>query len=301
VSAPSRLIAGVCASAVLLAGAAGVLHARESRLPLPVSTERLMYLRSGRIADRVFLSFDALAADVYWIRAIQHYGRDRKSSRTTDRFALLQPLLDLTTTLDPHFNLAYRFGSIFLSIPPPNGPGRTDQAIALLEKGLDHNPRRWQYAYDIGFVHYWYTGDYTQAAHWFERAADIPGAPDWLRPIAATALVTGGDRTDARRLLEELRTSDEDYIRNAADRGLAQLQALDAIDDLSGIVQAFADRTGRYPRGWGDLIEAGAIGGVPLEPTTGQPFHYDPATHGVTLAPGSPLFPLPHTLGRSRR
>ena len=96
------------------------------------------------------LSFDALAADIYWIRAIQHYGRDRKPSQPTDRFELLQPLLDLTTTLDPHFNIAYRFGAIFLSLEPPNGPGRPDQAIALLEKGLANNPTRWQYAYDIG-------------------------------------------------------------------------------------------------------------------------------------------------------
>ena len=69
-------------------------------------------------------------------------------------------LLDLTTTLDPHFNIAYRFGAIFLVHEPPNGPGRADQAIALLEKGSRRNPTRWQYAHDIGFIHYWYTGDY---------------------------------------------------------------------------------------------------------------------------------------------
>ena len=51
--------------------------------PLPPPAERLLYLRSGKAANRVLLSFDALAADIYWIRTIQHYGatasrRDRR-------------------------------------------------------------------------------------------------------------------------------------------------------------------------------------------------------------------------------
>src|SRR6185295_13893935 len=54
--------------------------------------------------------------------------------RLTLEYAALYPLLDLTTSLDPRFNLAYRFGSIFLAEPAPRGPGRPDLAIALLKK-----------------------------------------------------------------------------------------------------------------------------------------------------------------------
>ena len=49
-------------------------------------------------------------------------------------------MLDLTTTLDPLFNVAYRFGAIFLAEPYPGGAGRPDLAIALLEKGLQARP-----------------------------------------------------------------------------------------------------------------------------------------------------------------
>ena len=48
-------------------------------------------------------------------------------------YDLLYPLLDLVTTLDPRFNVAYRFGAIFLVRAAPGGPGRPDLAIALLE------------------------------------------------------------------------------------------------------------------------------------------------------------------------
>lgn len=277
--------------------AAGVLHARDTYAPLPVSQERLMYLRSGRTADRLFLSFDALAADVYWMRAIQHYGRDRKSDRREGRFELLGPLLDLTTTLDPSFNIAYRFGAIFLSMDPPNGPARPDLAVALLEKGLTHNPDRWQYAHDIGFVHYWHAGDFAQAALWFERASKMPGAPDWIRQVAAVTLVEGGDRTGARQILSELVSADEAYIRAAAERSLTQLQALDAIEQLTTIVGRYRQAVGSLPRGWNDLIRQRYLPGLPAD-QTGTPFHYDPATGAVSLGAASSLLPLPHNMGK---
>jgi hypothetical protein len=282
---------------VVIGMAAGILHARDTRAPLPVSQERLMYLRSGRTADRLFLTFDALGADVYWMRAIQHYGRDRKSDRSEGRFELLQPLLDLTTTLDPHFNIAYRFGAIFLSMDPPNGPARPDLAIALLEKGLTHNPDRWQYAHDIGFVHYWHTGDFAQSAAWFDKASKMPNAPDWIRQVAAVTLVEGGDRAGARQILTELVGSGESYIRATAERSLAQLQALDAIDQLDAVVASYRQSNGRLPGGWNDLVRARYLPGMPVD-RTGVPFSYDADTGAISIGAGSELLPLPRNLRR---
>ena len=288
-----------CAAVAGIAAAAGVLHAREVRAPIPPSTERFMYLQSGAAARRAFLAWDAVAADVYWIRAIQHYGRDRRSIRQTGRFELLQPLLDVTTTLDPYFNIAYRFGAVFLSMDPPEGPGRSDQALALLEKGLANNPARWQYAHDIGFIYYWHAGDYLQAANWFDRAASMPGAPPWIRPLAALTRAQGGDRAGARRLLTELLAIDERYIKQAAQRGLAQIQALDALDDLQVIIERYRAATGAYPSGWADVIRAGLLPGLPGDASR-TPFVYDAATHTVKLSPRSPLAPLPEELAASK-
>jgi tetratricopeptide (TPR) repeat protein len=289
---------GVAALAVLCIGLAAVaLRARDQQYPLPAPLGRLLYLRSGKTADRLFLSFDALAADVYWIRTIQHYGRDVKSSRVDGRFELLDPLLDLTTTLDPHFNIAYRFGAIFLAAPPPKGPGRPDQAIALLKKGLAQNPGRWQYAHDIGFVYYWYTGNYAEAARWFDQTARLPQAPEWVRPLAALTFAEGGDRPSARRMLTELLTSSEGYVRAAAERGLLQLQALDGIEEMQRQVERYNTATGAYPNGWLEVIRAGLLPGIPVDPT-GTPFTLDAPTHQVTLSPDSSLSPLPLFLAR---
>jgi tetratricopeptide (TPR) repeat protein len=180
---------------------------------------------------------------------------------------------------------------------PPNGPGRSDQAIALLEKGLAADPSRWQYAHDIGFVHYWHTGDYRAAAAWFEKAADMPGAPAWIRPLAALTLSRGGDRAGARALLEELRTSNEAYIRQAAERFLAQLQTLDLIDDVQARVRAFRSETGRFPGSLRELAALGRLPGIPVDPT-GMPLQLDRASHLVTIAPESSLAPLPAAFSR---
>src|SRR5207244_12158006 len=113
------------------------------------------------------------------------------AARPSD-YANLYPLLDITTSLDPRFNIAYRFGAVFLAEPYPGGPGRPDLAIALLNKGLRERPDKWEYMEDIGFVHYWWRHDYESAALWFERASQVAGAPWWLRSLAAHMLAPGG-------------------------------------------------------------------------------------------------------------
>ena len=151
--------------ASLLLGAALSLQAyREARHPLPQVSSDILYFRGGAAVSRAALGFDAILADVYWIRAIQHFGGTRHAQKADKSYRLLYPLLDLATTLDPHFNIAYRFGAIFLSEPYPAGPGRTDQAITLLERGLAADPKKWQYAQDAGFVNYWWQQDYKAAA-----------------------------------------------------------------------------------------------------------------------------------------
>lgn len=293
---------GLLLTLALVAGfalAALALWAGDVNYPVPPQTERLLYVRSPRAAARLALSFRGLAADVYWIRAVQHFGRDaRDHTRTTGRFELLQPLLDLTTTLDPYFNIAYRFGAVFLARPTRDGgPGRPDQAIALLEKGLKETPNRWQYAYDAGFVYYIDVGDFHKAADWFRRAAALPGAPEWAAALAAQASAQGGDRRFARQLYMNLAGADQEYLRKDGVRGLAQIDALDAIDQLQAVVEAFHAARGAYPRSWDELVAARMLRGHPAD-DTGALFVYDASAHQVRLSPASSLAPLPTALGR---
>lgn len=290
-------------AALLLGGAAAVQAAREQRFPPPPPSEDSLYVTSGTALRRLTVGYSALAADLYWIRAIQYYGgvklRLQKEApppaqaggAPREAYPLLYPLLDLTTSLDPRFNIAYRFGSIFLAEPYPGGAGRPDLAIRLLEKGLAARPDKWEYMQDIGFVHYWWRHDYAAAAAWFDRASKVEGAPWFLRSLAATTLAEGGDRQSSRTMWTAIRESAEiDWLRNDAERRLTQLDAADFLDQVQAEVNR-ARAAGVPTASWSDLIRARVFPGVPVDPTK-TPFELDPSGT-VRLNRQSPLFPLP--------
>jgi tetratricopeptide (TPR) repeat protein len=289
-------IVGVGAvAAVLLAGAVQIEAAREARYPPREADPQVLYVRSGALARRLAGAYAPLAADLYWIRAIQYFGGHKARQGPVapgESYDLLYPLLDLTTSLDPRFNIAYRFGAIFLSEPFPNGAGRPDLAIKLLEKGLRERPDKWEYLQDIGFVHYWYDRDYRAAAEAFNRAAEMPRAPWWLRSLAATTLAKGGDRQSSRLMWEAiLQSAEVDFQRRDAEHRLRQFHALDEIDALQRAVDEYARRSGARPADWSALVRAGVLRGIPIDPT-GEP--YGLGTDGrVRLSNASKLGPLP--------
>jgi len=259
----------------------------------------VMWLQAGPIARRLALGYDNLLADIYWMRAVVYYGSVRLASAADRNYDLLYPMLDMVTTLDPDFKVAYRFGAIFLTEAYPSGPGRPDQAIDLLQRGAAQDPKAWEYIHDIGFVYYWWLGDYPQAASWFSRAAEVPGAPIWLKPLAATTLAEGGDRNLSRQMWRQIAEgSDVEWIRSSAATRLMQLDALDAIDQLSAIVARFKAQIGRLPSSWTELVSARLLPGVPLDPS-GLPLVLDATTGFVDVAEQSPLWPLPIKQRRS--
>ena len=285
---PSALVA------ILLVTLGATLAALRDRESVPRGQQyRIASALRPEAVRRVALSFEAVLADLYWIRAVQHYGRTRLAGGRPEDYDLLYPLLDVTTTLDPRFDAAHRLGAALLAEPSPGGPGRPDLAFALLRKGMENAPERWEYLQDMGFVHYWWLHDLEEAARWFERAADVPGAPWWLRPLAAVTRAEGGDRAGARALWGRVRGSTGDaWLRGEATRRLAQLDALDALDGYQHVIDGYFERTGRRPGSWRELLAAGDVAAVPVDPT-GVP--YELATPGGTVAVSrrSALFPLP--------
>jgi tetratricopeptide (TPR) repeat protein len=276
------------AIAVLLTLSVGVQATRDRGWAPFVPPNPTMWVQSGPLASRLALGFDSLVADIYWMRAVIYYGGklqlatgEQTAAAQASNFDLLYPLLELVTTLDPHFKVAYRFGAIFLTEAYPNGPGRPDLAIALLQRGIENDSGRWEYFEDIAFVYYWWLKDFHKAAEWFKRAGEQPGAPTWLAPLAAVTLAEGGDRRSSRFLWNQIfETSDNEWMRNNAHRRLRQLDAMDALDELNRRVDIFTTREGRPPRAWRELA-------------TAVPYVLNPETGKIELDRRSQLWPLP--------
>lgn len=278
-----------------MAAVVGLQIWRERRFPDTDSAQEVLYVPSPGVLTRLALSYDDVLADVYWIRAIQYYGSRRLSDAPVKRYDLLYPLLDLTTSLDPHFSAAYRFGAYFLSEPAPGGAGRPDQAVALLNKAMTANPDKWEFPHDIAFVYY-RRGDYRSAGEWFRKAAQVPNATNWLEPMAAVTLTRGGDRQTSRAIFQRLyESSDLKWLKESAAWRLQQLDALDAIDTLQRMTAEYVRRFGRSPETWQDVIRAGLIPGVPLDPA-GVPYDLNPWWGTVTVSRESALWPLPEQM-----
>ena len=282
----------MAAVALLMAVSIGVQVIRDRGWRPYEPVTPVMWLQSSELVKRASLGFTNLVADVYWIRAVLYYGGQQQMDVASRDFSLLAPMLTFVTTLDPEFRVAYRFGAIFLTEPPPDGPGRPDLAIALLEQGMRANPTKWEYAHDIGFVHYWWLQDYTAAAQWFKKASELPGATNWLAPLAATTLAQGGDRQSSRLLWRQLGDSDIEWIRQNAQHRLNQLDAMDMVEELRRAAERFAAREGRPVLNWDEFVAGERLRGVPVD-ATGVPFSLHPETGKIDVDRHSSLSPLP--------
>ena len=179
----------------------------------------VLYLPSGRFIEQATLGYHDLAADVLWFRMVQYYGGYRLGEND---LALFTHLVDVITDLDPQFVFAYVFGALIMA----QDLGHLDQGIAFLEKGTKNNPTDWYLPFETGFLEYVYERDYAKALAHFEEASRLPGAGPQARRFAAFVAAKAGYVETSIAMWEEIeRTSDNRYIRELAERYVAELKA----------------------------------------------------------------------------
>jgi hypothetical protein len=257
----------------LLASSAMSLY-QVDRMRAETRMEEVLYIPSAKVLKRMSLGYTGLLADIYWTRAVQYFGWKHKH-RDMD-YHLLYPLLDITTELDPHLIVAYRFSAPFLAQQPPNGAGEPDKAVQLIERGIKHNPDNWQLFYDLGFLQAMERHDYAAAADAFHRGSQVPGARPFMKVLAAAMAQHGGDLETARLLWESaLSTTDDSMVKVNAERHLRALEVDETVPKLEKIVRAYRDRTGIQPTSFLELVSAGYLSRIPVDPL-GHPYKIGP-------------------------
>jgi tetratricopeptide (TPR) repeat protein len=246
----------------------------------------VLYLRTGEQVRNLCPGFEGLMGGIYWLRAVQYYGSQRAFA-TDKRFENLAPLIEITNALDPRLELAYRYGALFLAEAWPAGPGKPEEGVRVLERGIRNLPDSWRLRWDLGSLYYFFLQDHERAADVLLKAAEIKGAPFWLKNLAATILGKGGDRATAREIWKaQYEQAGVDAIRDNALLHIQLLDALDMVDGLNDSCRRFAERTGRPPRSPSELVAGGMIARIPTDPS-GVPFEYDPHDGRFSIANGS--------------
>lgn len=256
----------------------------DKSLHRPAIDPDLLYFSSPPMVKALALGYDSLLADIYWMRAIQYYGRREAAARRQVPYKNLSALFDIVTTLDPKMLEVYRAGSVFLGEPEPIGAGQPGEAIRLLDKGILSQPQEWRLRFEKGFVCYWYLKDYKQAGQEWLGASRVAGAPPWVEGLAARGFSQGGAIETARDLWRrQLEGSTRADLRENAKNHLASIQVDEDLWTLEFFLEKYAVTHGGPPPKLENLVAAGFLKYIPVDPSS-APYQYEPLTGKVSLS-----------------
>jgi len=263
---PSRRTT-ITASILLISCLTGsvLLLRRLDRERNSATLEEVLYISSPTLLKRMSLGYDGLLADIYWTRAVQYFGD--KLTRGSEHFDLLAPLLEITTTLDPHLLVAYEYGANFLAPKIPGGAGQPERAIKLAEFGIRNNPNQWHLYYDLGFIYYMELGDYANAEKAFADGAKVPNSHQVMSIMAAKMAEHAGNLQTARLMWQTtFQTTHDPMVKANAIAHLNALQVDEDVTRLEELVSRYRDKTGHLPQSCSDLTAANLLHGIPVDP-----------------------------------
>jgi tetratricopeptide (TPR) repeat protein len=239
-----------------LACVVGLSRWIDSHRPIADSSlaEENLYLNAATV-NRASLGFKGLAADWYWMRALQYVGRKiinvpedvQLDNLGQLNLKLLAPLLDASTTLDPQFMEPYQYAAVVLPAVD------VDEAIRIIKKGIAANPSTWRLYNHLGYI-YWQQHDFKAAGETYAQGAKLPGAPAWMEAMRARMAAEGGSRDTAReiytRMFEE---AGESKVKEMARKRIMQVDSMDERDALRRLMAAYKSRMGRCPASWREM------------------------------------------------
>jgi tetratricopeptide (TPR) repeat protein len=256
--------AALCA--LFMTAAAFSTHRIEKDHLAKRAEQSFLYLPSSRYLEVASLGYKNALADIIYLWSIQYYGK----SGVFHRFDYLWHIYDVITDLDPKFVDAYYLGHLVMVMDAED----RDLAVKILEKGHRNNPGEWQFLFNAGFIRY-EQQRYLEAAEYFNRAMVVPGASDPVRRLYASMLAKAGQFDAALAMWRQIyKESENIWIQRIAAGHLFNITVERDLLHLSGAVAEYELHMGRKPLRGGELISAGLLRAVPLDPYD-QPYVYD--------------------------
>lgn len=263
---------------VLGFSADGVLLALERNRSASVRAEELAYLPKGEYLKVAVLGYDQFAADLIWLKAVQHLGATRQ---TKGGYSWAYHVVNVVTDLDPKFLSAYLAAGAILGV----WAGLQYESIEILRKGMRENPDVWQLPFYIGYDYFYELCDPASAAPYFQAASKLPGAPAYLPSLAARMTVAGGDPAAALEFLQRLHAQMADpRLRDALELKIKEVIVERDIRELEDGVRRYRARHGKLPRALEELVARGIVAHLPEEPFGGR-YELD-ASRGTVKAEG---------------
>ncbi|MDY7032554.1 MAG: hypothetical protein SVY10_11690 [Thermodesulfobacteriota bacterium] len=205
------------------------------------SPESLLYLPSGPYIKTAVLGYDELAADILWIKAVLYFG---KHVRTDRDFKWLYNMLDIVTTLDPQYEIAYYFGGIVLAWEVDN----IELSNKILKKGMENIPHYWFFPFHIGF-NYFFSQDQPEiGARYLAIASKLPNCPAYLSSLVGKLYAGSGKQEIALQfLVEGYAEAKRESIKKIYFKQLKEVLGEREYRMLMEKVERFKEQYGSYP------------------------------------------------------
>ncbi len=170
-----------------------------------VEVESLLYLPSGEYLQPLSLGYQLMLSDMLWIKTITYFGSHFMGD---GEYPWLYHILSLIIDLDPRFDFPYYFGGVVLSLEA----AQAENANKILARGIEAYPEKWEYPFYIGFNHYYHRGDAARAAPYIERAAKLPGSPEFVKSLVGTLYMKVGADETALKFFREAHQNTSDAL-----------------------------------------------------------------------------------------
>lgn len=209
--------------------------------------------------------FKGVAADFLLLKAITFMGMKLIDNQnpSTEEWRLMYDMLDRVTDLDGRFWDPYVLAEMMLVWQG----GMIDEANELLKKAVEHRPEDHRPLYYIGFNYFYFQKNSEKAAGYLRQAAQLPGAPGFLKGLASRLSLYGNQTALGIVFLENLlQNSQDEHIRTHLEK---RLLALKIIYGLEQKVIEFRDENQRLPASLDQLVDSGIIETIPIDPYGG--------------------------------
>ena len=211
------------------------------------------------------LEFKGLTADFLLLKTMTFIGMRLMEQTELDRqeWQKVATMLHGITDLDSRFWDPYLLAEVMF----PWQAGMLPEANALLEKALAHRPGDFKPYYFLGFNAFYFEKDAEKAAPYLRKAATLPGAPGFLQGLAARFSLYGDQAGLGILFLEDLlRSTQNPSARSYLQKRLAVLVIIQNLEDA---VRKYRTARQTLPASLDDLLSAGFISEIPVDPYGG--------------------------------
>ncbi|MBS0169389.1 MAG: hypothetical protein JSR62_03470 [Nitrospira sp.] len=263
-SGVKRIVGQVLCGVALLAGASGLLQVIDRDRNGIARAEQLAYLPKGEYLKLAVLGYRQVVADLIWLQAVQHIGAKRD---TQLGYTWTYHAVDVLTDLDPTFVPPYQATGLFLGVLA----GRHEEGVAILKKGIEHNPGSWHLPFLAGYISYYERCDPAAGGEFFRLAARVPGAPAYLPQLAARMTMESGDSSAALEFLDRFsRSVTDERVREALYRRMKEVVQEQDLRQLEDGIRRYRARYSQAPAKLDDLLLRGIMTRLPVDPLGGQ-------------------------------